>query len=132
MKKIIEINNQIINVKLSNDDDDYISLTDLARYKNIDEPKDVVKNWMRLKSTIEFLGIWEKINNPNFKGVDFDPFKNQAGSNSFTLSPEKWIKTTDATGIKSSSGRYGGGTFAHKDIAFEFAAWLSAEFIIYY
>ena len=111
-------------------DDDYISLTDIARHKNADEPKDVVKNWMRSKSTIEFLGLWERINNKNFKGVEFDSFRNEAGSNSFVLSPQKWIEKTNAIGIISKSGN-AGGTFAHKDIAFEFASWISAEFKLY-
>lgn len=109
---------------------DFISLTDIARVKNPDEPKDVVKNWLRSRSTVEFLGLWEKINNPDFKGVEFDAFKAQAGSNSFTLSPSKWIDTTAAIGLKTSAGR-AGGTFAHKDIAFEFASWVSAEFKLY-
>lgn len=111
-------------------DHDYLSLTDIARFKNPDEPKDVVKNWLRSRSTIEFLGLWERINNPGFKGVDFDSFLRQAGSNSFTLSPTKWIEATSAIGLRSSSGR-NGGTFAHPDIAFEFAAWVSAEFKLY-
>lgn len=111
-------------------ENDFISLTDMARYKNADEPKDVVKNWMRNYSTIEFLGIWEQINNPNFKGVEFDAFKNEAGSNAFVLSPQKWIAKTNAIGIISRSGN-GGGTFAHKDIAFEFATWISPEFKLY-
>ena len=102
----------------------------MARYKNPLELKDVVKNWMRNYSTIEFLGIWERINNPNFKGVEFDSFKKDAGANSFTLSPQLWIEKTDAVGIISRSGN-GGGTFAHKDIAFEFATWISAEFKLY-
>jgi len=110
---------------------DYISLTDIARYKNHFEPKDVVKNWMRNRSTIEFLGLWEKINNPHFKVVEFDPFKNEAGSNSFVLSPKRWIEKTSAIGLFSQSGRYGGGTFAHKDIAFEFTSWISPEFKLY-
>ncbi len=116
---------------ISRNGDDYISLTDIARYKNSEEPKDIVKNWMRNRSTIEFLGIWEKINNPNFKGVEFDSFRNEAGSNAFVLSPQKWIQTTQAVGMISKSGRYGGGTYAHKDIAFEFAAWISSEFRFY-
>ena len=111
-------------------DEDYISLTDIARIKNKDEPKDVVKNWFRNRSTVEFLGLWERINNPNFKGVEFDPLLRESGSNSFTLSPTKWIRATSATGIISKTGR-GGGTFAHKDIAFEFASWISAEFKLY-
>jgi hypothetical protein len=109
---------------------DFISLTDIAKVKNPDEPKDVVKNWLRTRSTLEFLGLWEKINNPNFKGVEFDSFKNQAGTNSFTLSPSKWIEATGAIGIRSTAGR-SGGTYAHQDIAFEFASWVSAEFKLY-
>lgn len=111
-------------------EDDYISLTDLARAKNPYEPKDVVKNWMRLRSTIEFLGLWEQLYNPSFKGVEFDTFKNEAGSNSFTLTPQRWIQKTNAIGIISKSGQ-GGGTYAHKDIAFEFASWISPEFKLY-
>lgn len=111
-------------------DDDYISLTDIARVRNPDEPKDVVKNWLRNRATVEFLGLWEKINNTGFKGVEFDSFRFQAGSNSFTLSPNKWIEATGAIGIKSTAGR-GGGTYAHRDIAFEFASWVSAEFKLY-
>ncbi len=109
---------------------DYLSLTDIARYKNPHEPKDVVKNWMRSKNTIEFLGLWEVLNNPDFKGVEFDTFKNEAGYNSFTLSPKKWIESTNAIGVISKVGRYGG-TYAHQDIAFEFASWISAEFKLY-
>lgn len=112
-------------------EEDYISLTDMARRKNPTAPKDVVKNWLRLRSTIEYLGLWEALNNPNFKGVEFDSFKNRAGENAFTLSPQQWIKATNAIGLISKSGRYGGGTFAHKDIAFEFASWLSPEFKLY-
>lgn len=98
--------------------DDYLCLTDLARKKNSHEPKDVVKNWLRLRSTIEFLGLWEQFYNPDFKGVEFDTFKNEAGSNAFTLTPQRWIEKTNAIGLVSRSGR-GGGTYAHKDIAFE-------------
>lgn len=112
-------------------EDDYISLTDMARKKNATAPKDVVKNWLRLRSTIEFLGLWEQLNNPDFKGVEFDSFKSHAGENAFTLSPQQWIKATNAIGLISKSGRYGGGTYAHKDIAFEFASWLSPEFKLY-
>lgn len=110
--------------------DEFISLTDIARVKNASEPKDVVKNWLRTRATIDFLGLWEKINNPNFKGVEFDSFKNQAGANSFTLSPSKWIEATNAIGLRSTTGR-SGGTYAHKDISFEFASWVSAEFKLY-
>ena len=112
------------------EEQEYISLTDIAAYKNPNEPKDVVKNWLRNRSTLEFLGLWEKINNPNFKGVEFDSFLYESGSNSFTLSPKKWINTVNAIGIVSKQGR-GGGTFAQKDIAFEFASWISAEFKLY-
>ena len=108
---------------------DYISLTDIAKYKS-DEPNDVIRNWLRGKDTIEFLGLWEILNNPNFKRVEFDGFKMQAGSNAFTLSPKKWIESTNAIGIVSKSGRYGG-TYAHSDIAMEFASWISAEFKLY-
>ncbi|HLC90661.1 MAG TPA: KilA-N domain-containing protein [Candidatus Nanoarchaeia archaeon] len=110
--------------------EDYICLTDIARYKNPDEPKDVVKNWLRSKSTLEFLGLWEQINNPFFKGVEFDSFLKQAGSNAFVLAPQKWIEKTNSIGIISKSGNQGG-TYAHKDIAFEFASWISAEFRLY-
>ena len=108
---------------------DYISLTDIARYKS-DDPNDVIKNWMRVKYVIQFLGLWEKLNNPDFKPVEFDGFKMEAGTNAFTLSPQKWITATNAIGIISKAGRYGG-TFAHTDIAFEFASWISAEFKLY-
>jgi hypothetical protein len=126
MKDKITVKNVGIKIK-----DEYISLTDIARYKNPDEPKDVIKNWMRSKSTIEFLGLWESINNPNFKGVKFDSFKKEAGVNSFTLSPEKWINNTGAIGLKTTRGRYFSGTFGHSDIAFEFASWISAEFRLF-
>ncbi len=129
MKKELIVKNVNINF-FSQKEEDYISLTDIARYKNAKEPKDVVKNWMRNRNTLEFLGLWEKINNPFFKGVEFDSFKKEAGLNAFVLSPQKWIEKTNAVGIISKSGR-NGGTFAHKDIAFEFASWISAEFKLY-
>lgn len=130
-KHMKKINTQGLQIyTFQKNENDYISLTDMARYKNSLEPKDVVKNWMRNYSTIEFLGIWESINNPNFKGVEFDSFKRHAGANSFTLSPRLWIEKTGAVGVISRSGN-GGGTFAHKDIAFEFATWISAEFKLY-
>ena len=118
-------------VTMVGSEDDYISLTDIARHKNPEFPADVVKNWLRIRSTIEFLGLWEQLNNPEFKLVEFDQFKTDAGSNAFVLSPQKWIKETGAIGLISKSGRYGGGTFAHKDIAFEFASWISPEFKLY-
>ena len=110
---------------------DYISLTDMARFKNIEDPRYVIQNWMKTRFTIEYLGNWELLYNPNFKRVELDTFKNFAGGNAFVLTPEKWVKTTNAIGIQSKHGRYGGGTFAHKDIAFEFASWLSPEFKLY-
>jgi hypothetical protein len=118
-------------VTFTKNDIDFISLTDIARRKNPTFPADVIKNWMRTRSTIEFLGLWEKLHNPIFKLVEFDQFKNEAGANSFVLPPQKWIEKTCAIGLISKSGRYGGGTFAHKDIAFEFASWVSAEFKLY-
>ncbi|HYK75577.1 MAG TPA: KilA-N domain-containing protein [Daejeonella sp.] len=112
------------------DNENYISLTDIARNKNADEPKDVVKNWMRSRTTIEFLGLWEQLNNPDFKGVEFDSFLFEAGANSFTLSPSRWIENTNAKGVISKPGK-NGGTFAHQDIAFEFASWVSSGFKLY-
>ncbi len=108
---------------------EFISLTDIAKYKS-DEPNDVIKNWMRSRDTVEFLGLWETLHNPNFKPVEFDGFRKQAGLNAFTLSPSKWIESVNAIGIISKAGRYGG-TYAHSDIAFEFASWISAEFKLY-
>ena len=111
-------------------DEDYICITDIAKYKNADNTDDLIRNWLRNRNTIEFLGIWEQLNNPDFKPVEFDGFKKQAGLNSFTLTPKQWIEKTGAIGIISKAGRYGG-TYAHKDIAFEFASWISVEFKLY-
>jgi len=108
---------------------DYISLTDIAKYKS-DDPTAVIGNWLRNRNTIEYLGIWESLYNPNFKPLEFEGFKKEAGLNAFTLSPTKWIGSTNAIGIISKSGRYGG-TYAHKDIAFKFASWISVEFELY-
>ena len=129
-KDTIEAKGFAIQIYTEDFKNDYISLTDIARYKNVHEPKDVVKNWLRVRDTIEFLGLWETIYNPNFKGVEFDSFRKEAGTNAFTLSPQRWIENTNAIGIVSKSGR-GGGTFAHPDIAMEFASWISAEFKLY-
>ncbi|MCA9364598.1 MAG: KilA-N domain-containing protein [Candidatus Moranbacteria bacterium] len=129
MKKELIVKDVNINF-FSQKEEDFISLTDIAKYKNVEAPADVVKNWMRTKNTIEFLGFWEKINNPNFKLVEFDQFWKNAGANTFVLSPNKWINSTNAIGLISKSGK-NGGTFAHKDIAFEFASWISAEFKLY-
>lgn len=111
-------------------EEDYISLTDIARHRNPDHTDDLIRNWLRNRNTIEFLGIWESLNNPDFKPVEFDGFKKQAGLNSFALTPKQWIEATGAIGIVSKPGRYGG-TFAHKDIAFEFASWISVEFKLF-
>ena len=129
-KDTIEAKGFAIQIYTEDFKNDYISLTDIARYKNVHEPKDVVKNWLRVRDTVEFLGLWETIHNPNFKGVEFDSFRKEAGTNAFTLSPQRWIENTNAIGIVSKSGR-GGGTFAHPDIAMEFASWISAEFKLY-
>lgn len=110
--------------------DDYISLTDIARYKDSDHTDDIIRNWLRNRNTLEFLGIWEQLNNPIFNPVEFDGIRMQAGLNSFTLTPKRWIEATRAIGINSKAGRYGG-TYAHKDIAFEFASWVSVEFKLY-
>ena len=107
--------------------EEYISLTDMARYRDADRTNYIIQNWMRTRNAIEFCGLWEQLYNPVFKSIEFDAFKNDAGSNSFALTPQKWIESTNAIGIISKSGRYGG-TFAHKDIAFEFATWLSPSF----
>ncbi len=109
---------------------DYISLTDIAKYKNSDDPRFVIQNWMRNRNTLEFIGLWEALNNPNFNRVQFDTFRSEAGLNRFTMTPGKWIESTGAIGIVSKSGRYGG-TYAHYDIAMEFASWLSPEFKLY-
>ena len=109
---------------------DYISLTDIARYKDAEHTDAIIQNWLRNRNTIELLGFWESIYNPNFKPLEFEGFRKQAGLNSFVMTPKKWIESTNAVGIVSKSGRYGG-TFAHKDIALEFASWISIEFKLY-
>lgn len=114
----------------NNKESDYISLSDMAKYKDSTRSDYIIQNWMRTRNSIEFLGLWETIHNPNFNSIEFDGFKNKAGANSFTLTPKKWIQSTNATGIISKSGRYGG-TYAHKDIAFEFTSWLSPQFKLY-
>lgn len=109
---------------------DFICITDIARYKNPEHTDDLIRSWLRNRNTIEFLGVWEQLNNPDFKHVEFDGFRKKAGLNSFTLTPKQWIENTDAIGLVSKTGRYGG-TYAHKDIAFEFASWISVEFKLY-
>lgn len=125
--KKITVNKIEISILLQNNEEDYICLTDMVRFE---DGEDHIRNWMRNKNTLEYLGIWETINNPDFKGVEFDRFLNQAGLNRFNMTPKKWIEATNAIGIISKSGR-NGGTYAHKDIAFEFGAWLSPAFKLY-
>lgn len=127
--KKIEVKGTPITV-ISGREEDYLSLTDIARYKNSDHSDDLIRNWLRNRNTLEFVGIWEQLNNPAFNPVEFDGIRSQAGLNSFTLTPKQWIEATNAIGITSRAGRYGG-TFAHKDIAFEFASWVSVEFKLY-
>lgn len=129
IKEVIHAKGIDIGIYTTDFENEYISLTDIARYKS-DEPNDVIKNWMRSRETLEFLGLWESLHNLNFKPVEFDGFRKQAGLNAFTMSPTKWIEGVNAVGIVSKSGRYGG-TYAHSDIAFEFASWVSAEFKLY-
>jgi hypothetical protein len=127
--KKIDVNGIEITL-ISQSSKDYISLTDIAKYRSSSEPFAIINNWIRSRSTIEFIGLWEKLNNISFKPLEFERFKNESGSNYFVLSPQRWIASTNAIGIISKSGRYGG-TFAHKDIAFEFASWISSEFKLY-
>lgn len=131
MAKNRKINVQGFDIALyESNKNDYISLTDIARYKDTEHTDDIIKNWLRNRNTVELLGFWEIINNPDFKPVEFDGFRKQAGLNSFVLTPKRWIETTNAIGIVSKSGR-NGGTFAHQDIALEFASWISIEFKLY-
>ncbi len=128
-KVIIEVQGAAISV-VSHGSHNFICLTDIARFKNPDHPDDVIRNWLRSRSTVEFLGVWERLNNPGFNPVEFDGIRMQTGLNSFVLTPKQWIEKTGAIGIQSSAGRYGG-TYAHQDIAFEFASWVSVEFKLY-
>jgi hypothetical protein len=129
MKSKLQVLNHEI-ATTTKDGIEYICVTDIARYKSADRTDDLIRNWLRNRNTIEFLGIWEQLNNPNFKPVEFDGFRKQAGLNSFTLTPKQWIENTGAIGLVSRAGRYGG-TYAQKDIAFEFASWISVEFKLY-
>ncbi len=129
IKDTIHANGMDIGIYTSDFENEFISLTDIARYKS-DDPTAVIQNWMRNRDVIEFLGLWETLHNSDFKPLEFEGFKKAAGANAFTLSPKKWIESTNAIGIVSKSGRYGG-TFAHSDIAFEFASWISPEFKLY-
>ena len=128
-KQIIEVQNSKISL-LTKNEQDYISLTDIARYRDSGRSDYILQNWMRNTSTIEFIGLWEKLYNPDFNSIEFDGIRNESGANSFSLTPKRWIASTNAIGIISKTGRYGG-TYAHYDIAFEFASWISAEFKLY-
>ncbi len=128
-QKITVVGTQISLV--SNHQKDYISLTDIAKYKDNERSDYIIQNWMRNRSAIEFNGLWEKLYNPNFNSIEFDGIKNMSGLNSFSLTPKRWVESTNAIGIFTKTGRYGSGTFAHRDIAFEFASWMSAEFKFY-
>ena len=128
-KSIVNVQGTTVSI-VRTGNDDYISLTDIAKYKNPDHADDVIRNWLRNRNTIEFLGVWERLNNSDFNPVEFDGIKIMAGLNSFTLTPKQWIEKSQAIGIVSRAGRYGG-TYAHKDIAFEFASWISVEFKLY-
>ncbi len=130
MKKTKLNVNDIEIVIYKQNEEEYISLTDMAKFRDTERTNYIIQNWMRTRSTIEFLGLWEQLRNPNFKGIEFDAFKNESGANSFSLTPKRWIEKTNSIGITSKSGRYGG-TFAHKDIAFEFASWISPTFKLY-
>src|SRR6056297_2387650 len=127
--KKIDVQGQEVVINTVNNED-YISITDIAKYKDEKRTDYIIQNWLRNRNTIEFLGIWELLNNPNFNPIEFEGFRKQAGLNSFILSSKQWIKKTNAIGIISKAGRYGG-TYAHKDIAFEFASWISVEFKLY-
>ncbi len=129
IKDTIHANGIDIGIYTQDFENEFISLTDIARYKS-DDPTAVIQNWMRNRDVIEFLGLWERLHNPNFKPLEFEGFKKQAGANAFTMSPKKWIEATDAIGIVSKAGRYGG-TYAHSDIAMSFATWISPEFQLY-
>jgi hypothetical protein len=125
----MNVNNTEVNT-IQKDGSEFISLTDIARFRNQNEPFSVINNWLRSRNTIEFVGLWELLNNESFKPIEFERFRNEAGSNYFVLSPQRWILATNAIGIISKSGRYGG-TFAHEDIAMEFASWISPEYKLY-
>lgn len=128
-KKQIEVQGQLIRVE-SNRQQDYLSLTDIARYRDGDRTDYVIQNWLRSRSTIEYLGLWERLNNPDFNPIEFDGIRNGAGLNNFVLTTKQWVDATGAIGLVARPGRYGG-TYGHKDIAFEFASWISVEFRLY-
>lgn len=129
MAKITIKNRDIIFYK--KDQEDYISLTDIAKIRDAENPSQIISLWLRTYSTIEYIGLWEMLNNPDFKPHIYEGFKNESAKPHFWMSPQKWINETNAIGMTSKAGRYGGGTYAHSDIAFKFAGWISAEFELY-
>jgi hypothetical protein len=130
IKDIIHANGIDIGIYTTDFENEFISLTDIAKYRNSDDPRFVIQNWMRNRNTVEFLAVWEELHNPNFNRVQFEAVRNEAGLNRFVMTPTKWIEETNAIGIVSKAGRYGG-TYAHSDIAMSFATWLSPEFQLY-
>lgn len=128
-----KIHAQGIDISIYTNDfkNEYISLTDIAKYRNVEDPRYVIQNWMRNRNTIEFLGVWEELHNPDFNRVQFDAVKSEAGLNRFIMTPKRWIEEMNAIGITSKAGRYDGGTYAHSDIAMAFATWISPEFQLY-
>lgn len=130
VKEVIHANGIDIRIYTTDFQNEYISLTDIAKYKNSEDPRFVIQNWMRNRDTIEFLGLWEILSNPNFNRVQFEAVKKDAGLNRFVMTPTKWCEEMNSIGIRSKAGRYGG-TYAHSDIAFEFASWISPEFKLY-
>lgn len=131
VKETIHAKGIDIGIYTSDFENEFISLTDIAKYKNSGDPRFVIQNWMRNRNTIEFLGLWEELHNPDFNRVQFEAVKSEAGLNRFVMTPSKWIAEMNALGMVSKAGRYGGGTYAHSDIAMSFATWISPEFQLY-
>ena len=130
-KKVTNIEVKDATVRtIKHEGEDFVCITDIARQKNSSDPNGVIANWMRNRNTIEFLGIWEQLFNPCFNPLEFEGFRKEAGLNAFTMSPSRWIESTNAKGLVAMAGRYGG-TYARTDIAFEFASWISVEFKLY-
>ena len=131
VREIIHAKGIDIGIYTKNFENEYISLTDIAKYRNDNDPRFVIQNWMRNRNTVEFLAVWEELHNPDFNRVQFEAVRSEAGLNRFVMTPTKWIEQTNAIGIVSKAGRYGGGTYAHSDIAMAFATWISPEFQLY-
>jgi hypothetical protein len=131
VREIIHAKGIEIGIYTKDFENEYISLTDIAKYRNDNDPRFVIQNWMRNRNTVEFLAVWEELHNPDFNRVQFEAVRSEAGLNRFVMTPTKWIEQTNAIGIVSKAGRYGGGTYAHSDIAMAFATWISPEFQLY-